>query len=87
MGRELYEAFFKGYTQKQWGLDPSELPASILKRLPVRFNYDDNYFNHRRQGIPKDGYSALVERMLQVPGRSPLLLPPFSPYRRSRSRF
>jgi UDP-galactopyranose mutase len=68
VGRELYEAFFKTYTIKQWGLDPSELPASILKRLPVRFNYDDNYFNHKYQGMPADGYTALVEKMLQVPG-------------------
>ena len=44
VGKDIYEAFFKGYTKKQWGSDPSELPASILKRLPVRFNYDDNYF-------------------------------------------
>ena len=44
VGNDLYEAFFKGYTMKQWGCHPSELPASILKRLPVRFNYDDNYF-------------------------------------------
>ncbi|MGE6659759.1 UDP-galactopyranose mutase [Pseudomonas sp. NPDC077408] len=64
VGKELYEAFFKGYTKKQWGLEPSELPASILKRLPVRFNYDDNYFNHKYQGMPKDGYTALVERLL-----------------------
>jgi UDP-galactopyranose mutase len=68
VGRELYEAFFKTYTIKQWGLQPSELPASILKRLPVRFNYDDNYFNHKYQGMPKDGYTAIVEKMLQVPG-------------------
>ena len=68
VGRELYEAFFKTYTIKQWGLEPSELPASILKRLPVRFNYDDNYFNHKYQGMPKDGYTAIVEKMLDVPG-------------------
>lgn len=67
MGRELYEAFFKGYTKKQWGVSPSELPASILKRLPVRFNYDDNYFNHRYQGIPQDGYTDLVARILDHP--------------------
>ncbi len=52
VGKELYEAFFKGDTIKQWGIEPSELPASILKRFPVRFNYDDNYFNHRFQGMP-----------------------------------
>lgn len=63
VGRELYEAFFKGYTIKQWGMSPSELPASILKRLPVRFNYDDNYFNHKFQGMPKDGYTDMVQKI------------------------
>jgi UDP-galactopyranose mutase len=67
IGRDLYEAFFEGYTRKQWGMDPTSLPASILKRLPVRFNYDDNYFNHRHQGIPTNGYTALVEGMLDQP--------------------
>lgn len=67
IGKELYEAFFKGYTIKQWGLHPSHLPASILKRLPVRFNYDDNYFNHKFQGMPKDGYTALIESMFNHP--------------------
>jgi len=64
VGRDLYRAFFKGYTEKQWGLDPKQLPASILKRLPVRFNYDDNYFNHPYQGMPIDGYTELVRRIL-----------------------
>lgn len=64
VGKDLYEAFFKGYTQKQWGIHPSELPASILKRLPVRFNYDDNYFNHRFQGMPVNGYTEIVEKIL-----------------------
>lgn len=64
VGKELYEAFFKGYTIKQWGMDPKELPASILKRLPVRFNYDDNYFNHKFQGMPKEGYTKMVESIL-----------------------
>lgn len=67
VGRDLYEAFFKGYTQKQWGLEPSELPASILKRLPVRFTYDDNYYSSKYQGIPKNGYSYIVEKMLNQP--------------------
>lgn len=67
VGKELYEAFFKGYTQKQWGMHPSELPASILKRLPVRFNYDDNYYASKFQGIPKNGYTYIVERMLDHP--------------------
>lgn len=64
VGKELYEAFFKGYTLKQWGLHPSELPASILKRLPVRFNYDDNYFSHKFQGMPKDGYTVIVDSIM-----------------------
>ncbi|QEM82173.1 UDP-galactopyranose mutase [Halomonas binhaiensis] len=67
VGKELYEAFFKGYTQKQWGCHPSELPASILKRLPVRFNYNDNYFFHRFQGMPEHGYTKLVEGILDHP--------------------
>lgn len=73
VGKELYEAFFKGYTEKQWGMAPSELPASILKRLPVRFNYDDNYYSSKYQGIPKHGYSYLVEKMLDHPNISLLL--------------
>tara|TARA_R110001592_G_C13192961_1_gene753478 strand:- start:31701 stop:32849 length:1149 start_codon:yes stop_codon:yes gene_type:complete len=64
VGPALYEAFFKGYTQKQWGCSPTKLPASILKRLPVRFNYDDNYFFHKYQGMPKDGYTGIVENIL-----------------------
>lgn len=68
VGQDLYEAFFKGYTQKQWGLHPSALPASILKRLPVRFNYDDNYYASTFQGMPKHGYTHIVERMLDHPG-------------------
>jgi len=64
LGNDLYEAFFYGYTKKQWGCEPRELPASILQRLPVRFNYEDNYFNDKYQGIPVEGYSALIERML-----------------------
>ena len=64
VGKNLYEAFFKGYTVKQWGVSPTELPASILKRLPVRFNYDDNYFNHKYQGMPKEGYTPIVEALL-----------------------
>lgn len=64
VGRELYEAFFKGYTQKQWGISPTKLPATILKRLPLRFNYDDNYFNHKFQGIPKNGYTPIFEKII-----------------------
>jgi len=68
VGKDLYEAFFKGYTMKQWGCHPSELPASILKRLPVRFNYDDNYFFHKFQGMPENGYTAMIEAILDHPG-------------------
>jgi len=64
VGKDLYEAFFKGYTLKQWGIEPSKLPASILKRLPVRFDYNDNYFNHKYQGMPKNGYTEIVQNIL-----------------------
>ncbi|MUJ28013.1 UDP-galactopyranose mutase [Aliivibrio fischeri] len=64
IGKDFYEAFFKGYTQKQWGVHPSTLPASILKRLPARFNYDDNYFSHKYQGMPVNGYTQIVEKIL-----------------------
>lgn len=67
IGRPLYEAFFRGYTVKQWGVDPTQLPASILKRLPVRFNYNDNYFFHRHQGMPEEGYTKMVEGILDHP--------------------
>lgn len=68
IGRPLYEAFFKGYTQKQWGCHPRELPAAIFRRLPVRFNYDDNFFYHRFQGMPVTGYTPMVARILDHPG-------------------
>ena len=64
VGKDLYQAFFKGYTAKQWGVSPTQLPASILKRLPVRFNYDDNYFSHPFQGMPKNGYTDVVNNIL-----------------------
>jgi UDP-galactopyranose mutase len=64
LGPELYQIFFYGYTKKQWGVEPSSLPSSILKRLPVRFNYDDNYYQQLYQGIPVDGYTELVNSIL-----------------------
>ncbi len=67
IGKDLYEAFFYGYTKKQWGCEPRELPASILKRIPVRFNYDDNYHNNIYTGIPVDGYTAVMEKMIAHP--------------------
>ena len=77
LGRELYEAFFRGYTIKQWGCDPRDLPASILKRLPVRFDYNDNYYSKKYQGIPEDGYTAVVERLLDHPAIEVRLNSPF----------
>lgn len=70
MGPVLYETFIRGYTLKQWGCDPRELPASILKRLPIRFTYDDNYYSTKYQGIPVDGYTAIIDRMLSYPNIS-----------------
>jgi len=67
LGSELYEAFFKGYTIKQWGCDPTSLPASILKRLPIRFNYDDSYYNKKYQAIPAAGYSSVIQSILDHP--------------------
>ena len=65
VGRDIYEKLVKGYTEKQWGRDCKDLPAFIIKRLPCRFTYDNNYFNDRYQGIPIGGYTAMVERMLE----------------------
>ncbi len=64
VGTDIYEKLVKGYTQKQWGRPCNELPAFIIKRLPVRFTYDNNYFNALYQGIPTEGYTKMVERML-----------------------
>lgn len=63
-GKDVYEKLVKGYTEKQWGRDCTELPAFIIKRLPMRFTYDNNYFNDRFQGIPMGGYTQIVEKML-----------------------
>ena len=65
VGRDVYEKLVKGYTEKQWGRDCTELPAFIIRRLPCRFTYDNNYFNDRFQGIPMGGYTAMVEKMFQ----------------------
>lgn len=64
VGTDIYEKLVKGYTEKQWGRDCKELPAFIIKRLPVRFVYDNNYFNDPYQGIPKGGYTGIVEKLL-----------------------
>ena len=65
VGKDVYEKLVKGYTEKQWGRDCKDLPTSIIKRLPVRFTYNNNYFNDRYQGIPIGGYSAIFEKMLK----------------------
>lgn len=65
VGRTIYEKLVKGYTEKQWNRDCKELPAFIIKRLPVRFTYDNNYFNDRYQGVPIGGYTKLVEGLLE----------------------
>ncbi len=65
VGTDVYRILVKGYTEKQWGKPASELPPSIIKRLPLRFSYDDNYFNDKYQGIPIGGYTAMVTRMLE----------------------
>ncbi|MSS85402.1 UDP-galactopyranose mutase [Actinomycetaceae bacterium WB03_NA08] len=65
VGRPLFEAFFKNYTAKQWQTDPKELSASIISRLPVRFTYNNRYFNDKYEGLPKDGYTAFMERMVE----------------------
>lgn len=83
IGRDLYEAFFYGYSKKQWGCEPRELPASILKRLPVRFNYNDNYYNSPLQGMPVNGYTAVIENILNHPGIEVRTGIPFDPAMRS----
>ena len=64
VGTDIYEKLIKGYTEKQWGRSCRELPSFIIRRLPLRFTYDNNYFNSRYQGIPVEGYTAIVEKML-----------------------
>ncbi len=68
IGPELYQAFFRGYTRKQWGVEPTKLPAAILKRLPLRFNYDDSYFAHPHQAMPREGYTEVVKAIFDTPG-------------------
>ena len=68
VGRPLYEAFFKGYTAKQWQTDPTELPAAIISRLPVRYTFDNRYFNDTHEGLPVNGYTAWIETMADQPG-------------------
>jgi UDP-galactopyranose mutase len=64
IGKKIYRIFIEGYTQKQWGRHPTELPSDIIKRIPFRLNFDDNYFNDKYQGIPIGGYTSIIEKML-----------------------
>src|SRR4028119_1125491 len=68
IGRPLYEAFIRGYTAKQWQTDPTELPAEIVSRLPVRYNFDNRYFNDAYEGLPTGGYTAWMETMADHDG-------------------
>jgi UDP-galactopyranose mutase len=65
VGREIYDKLIKGYTQKQWGRECTSLPPDIIRRIPLRFTYNNNYFNHRYQGIPLEGYTRIIEQMLE----------------------
>src|SRR5512140_275303 len=73
IGRELYEKFFRGYTRKHWGLDPSELDAQVTARIPVRTNRDDRYFTDTYQAMPKFGFTRMFEQMLDHPNIKILL--------------
>lgn len=77
MGEDLYRAFIHGYTRKQWGCDPSLLPVQIIKRLPLRFDYNSNYYSTRHQGIPAEGYTALIANILDHPQIETILGTPF----------
>lgn len=85
VGPDIYEKLIKGYTEKQWGRDCKELPAFIIRRLPLRFVYDNNYFNDRYQGIPVDGYTKLVEKLLE--GSDVLLNTDFYLYREEHPEY
>src|SRR3978361_661078 len=67
IGRPLYEAFIRGYTKKQWQTDPTELPAEVIARLPVRYTFDNRYFNDTYEGLPVDGYTAWLTKMADHP--------------------
>lgn len=79
IGSELYQTFFYGYTKKQWGCEPRELPASILKRLPVRFTYEDSYYNNPYVGTPVEGYTVFVEKLLNKKNIKTILSKKYKP--------
>jgi UDP-galactopyranose mutase len=82
VGRELFEKFFRGYTRKQWGREPSELDASVTARVPIRLSRDDRYFTDTYQGVPKEGYTRLFERLLAHPNISVMLQTDFNDIKR-----
>ena len=86
IGRPLYEAFVKGYTAKQWQTDPKELSPDIITRLPVRYNYDNRYFNDTYEGLPTDGYTAWLTRMADHPNIEVRVETDFFDVRRRRTR-
>ncbi len=83
VGKDIYQKLIKGYTEKQWGLDCKDLPAFIIRRLPVRFTYNNNYFNDSFQGIPIGGYTPIIEKMLE--GTDVLLNTDFSEFKKNYS--
>ena len=85
VGRDVYEKLIKGYTEKQWGRDCKELPAFIIKRLPLRFTYNNNYFNDIYQGIPKGGYTQIIEKLLE--GVDVMTDTDFFEYRKSHENY
>ena len=85
-GGELYELFFRGYTRKAWGVDPSQLDRQVAKRIPVRTSTDDRYFANRHQAMPKNGYTKMFEAMLEHPGIDIELGRPYRSSDRSRAR-
>jgi UDP-galactopyranose mutase len=85
VGKEIYENFFLGYTTKQWGCDPKELSASILKRLPLRYNYNDDYYEKKYQAIPLEGYTHIITNMLAHPNIKVSLGKKFTEHERKRA--
>lgn len=84
VGKDIYNKLIKGYTEKQWGMSCTELPPSIIKRIPVRYTYDNNYFNDKYQGIPEGGYSAIISKLTE--GADILLNTDFNKDRETFSR-
>lgn len=78
IGKKIYKNFFYGYTSKQWGVSPKKIPVSVLKRLPMRFDYNDNYYNHKYQGIPESGYTEIIKKIIKKKSIKLLLSTPYN---------